>query len=234
MRRPIDNDLNRLRQRLMHMAGIAERMVDRAIVALVDRKPDLFHGVLEDEAEVNRLHLEIDDQCLSLLALHQPLAADLRAIMAAGKIGSELERIGDQAVNMVETGEYLLKVPPVNTLIDIPRMAEIVREMLRDALCAFVLSDLEKANAVLKRDDVVDALKSQIFRVLLAYMLADPSKIEPGMELILISRNLERIGDHATNIAEDAIFAAAGKDVRHKAFESKEPVAPAASDGENP
>ncbi len=143
---------------------------------------------------------------LKLLALHQPVAADLRAVMAAVKINTDLERVGDLAVNIAEAAKRYAMHPPVKKLIDIPRMAEIAQAMLRDALDAYVKGDIALAQHVLNEDDKLDALKTQIFRELLTFMLQDPHTIEPSLDLILVSRHLERIGDHATNVAEDVIF----------------------------
>jgi phosphate transport system protein len=163
------------------------------------------------------LHIEIDNRCFRLLALHQPMAADLRAIVAAVKINTDLERVGDLAVNVAEAARRYTMHPPVKKLIDIPRMAEIAQSMLRDALDAYVRRDTALAEAVLNQDDRLDDLKSQVFRELLTYMLQDPSTIEPALDLILVSRHLERIGDHATNVAEDVIFMVTARDVRHHA-----------------
>jgi len=165
------------------------------------------------------LHIEIDNRCFTLLALYQPMAADLRTIVAAVKINTDLERVGDLAVNIAEAARRYASHSPVKKLIDIPRMASIAQAMLRDALDAFVRRDLALAQAVLNEDDRLDTLKTQIFRELLTYMLQDPSTIEPALDLILISRHLERIGDHATNIAEDVIFIVSARDVRHHAGE---------------
>ncbi|HKD54524.1 MAG TPA: phosphate signaling complex protein PhoU, partial [Steroidobacteraceae bacterium] len=164
---------------------------------------------------LNSLHIEIDNRCFKMLALHQPMATDLRAIVAGVKINTDLERVGDLAVNIAEAVRRYLLHPPVKQLIDIPRMAEIAQRMLRDALDSFVRRDVDLAQSVLNEDDKLDALKTQVFRELLTYMLQDPSTIEPGLDLILISRHLERIGDHATNIAEDVIFMVSARDVRH-------------------
>jgi len=171
--------------------------------------------VLKGDEPINQLHVEIDGLAFRLLALHQPMASDLRVIVAALKINSDLERVGDMAVNIAEAAHRYLALPPVKPLLDLPRMAEIAQAMLRDALDAFVKRDVDLAQSVLVRDDLLDNYKTQIFRELLTYMLQDPTKIEAGLELILISRHLERIGDHATNIAEDIIFVVSAKDVRH-------------------
>ena len=171
--------------------------------------------MLIGDEPINELHIEVDDRCFKLLALHQPMAADLRAIVAAVKINTDLERVGDLAVNIAEAAKRYLQHSPVKPLIDIPRMAEIAQAMLRDALDAFVRRDVDMAEAVIGQDDTLDGLKTQIFRELLTYMLSDPETIEPALDLILISRHLERIGDHATNVAEDVIFMVSARDVRH-------------------
>jgi phosphate transport system protein len=180
---------------------------------LTDRDIDHVEAVMVGDEPINDLHIEIDDRCFKLLALHQPMAADLRVIVAAVKINTDLERVGDLAVNIGEAGKRYLQHPPVKPLIDIPRMGDIAQVMLRDAL----------AEAVLAEDDRLDALRTQIFRELITYMLEDPVTIEPSLDLILISRHLERIGDHATNIAEDVIFMVSARDVRHHASESLDP-----------
>src|SRR5438874_9174117 len=186
-----------------------------AVKALVARDRARVARVLTGDDPVNALHIEIDNRCFMLLALHQPMAVDLRAIVAAVKINTDLERVGDLAINIGEAAQQYATHPPVKRLIDIPRMASIAQAMLRDALDAFVRRDTALAQRVLNEDDSLDALKNQIFRELLTYMLQDPATIEPALDLILISRHLERIGDHATNIAEDVIFMVSAKDVRH-------------------
>jgi phosphate transport system protein len=168
---------------------------------------------------VNDLQIDIDERSLRLLATQTPLAVDLRLITSAMKINADLERVGDQAVNIAESVLALLPYPPLKPLIDIPRQATIAEKMIRDALDAFVRKDPELARDVLRRDDEVDDLKDQVFRELLTYMMADPGTIQRAMSLVLISRNLERIADHATNIAEDVIFIAEAKDVRHHHLE---------------
>ncbi len=204
-----------LKERLLVMGGLAEERVRAVVEALVDRNVDLVDAVQMGDEPINSLHIEIDNRCFKLLALHQPMAADLRAIVAGVKINTDLERVGDLAVNIAEAVRRYLLHPPVKQLIDIPRMAEIAQRMLRDALDSFVRRDVDLAQAVLNEDDKLDALKTQVFRELLTYMLQDPGTIEPGLDLILISRHLERIGDHATNIAEDVIFMVSARDVRH-------------------
>ena len=188
-----------------------------AVQGLVDRDRDLIDRVLVGDEPLNALHIEIDNRCFTLLALYQPMAADLRTIVAAVKINTDLERVGDLAVNIAEAARRYVAHAPVKKLIDIPRMATIAQTMLRDALDAFVRRDTELAQQVLNEDDRLDSLKTQIFRELLTYMLQDTGTIEPALDLILISRHLERIGDHATNVAEDVIFIVSARDVRHHA-----------------
>jgi phosphate transport system protein len=213
-------ELAALKNRLLRMGGIVEQRVSQAVLALMERRAELADAVIEGDREVNSLQIEIDDRCLKLLALQQPMASDLRLITAAMKINADLERIGDQAVNIAENANQLLGQPPLKPLLDLPRMAEIAQQMTRDSLDAFVRRDSVLARKVLERDDEVDQLKDQNFRVLLTYMMADPGTIERALGLILVSRNLERIADHATNIAEDVIFLVEAKDVRHHHEES--------------
>jgi phosphate transport system protein len=217
--RHFQEELELLQQRLLSMGGLGEERLRDSVRAVSQRDPGLVDHVLAGDEPINALHIEIDDRCFKLLALHQPMAADLRAIVAAVKINTDLERVGDLAVNIAEAGKRYLQHPPVKPLIDIPRMGDIAQRMLRDALDSFVRRDIHLAQAVLAADDQLDALKTQIFRELLTFMLSEPSTIEPALDLILISRHLERIGDHATNIAEDVIFMVSAKDVRHHVAE---------------
>ena len=210
-------ELDQLTSRLLEMGGLAEDRVRSSVRALVDRDHGLVATVLEGDDPINQLHIEIDSRCVRLLALHQPMAVDLRVILSAVKINTDLERVGDLAINIAEAGLRYLGHPPVKELIDIPRMADIAQGMLRDALDAFVRRDTALAQQVLDADDTLDALKTQVFRELLTYMLQDTHTIEPSLDLILISRHLERIGDHATNVAEDVIFMVSARDVRHHA-----------------
>jgi phosphate transport system protein len=197
------------------MGALVEDRVHRAIQALVERREEEARRIIETDQEINDLQIDIDDRCLKLLALQTPLAIDLRLITSAMKINADLERVGDQAVNIAENVLQLLPHPPLKPLIDIPRMAEIAERMVRDSLDSFVKGDAGLARDVLRRDDEVDGLKDQLFRELLTYMMADPGTIQRALALLLISRHLERIADHATNIAEDVIFIAEAKDVRH-------------------
>ncbi len=207
--------LGALKTRLLAMAALVEERVQLAIQSLVDRRAELAEQVIEGDQEINNLQIEIDDRCLTILALRNPKATDLRTIAAAVKINSDLERIGDQAVNIAEHALRLVQLPLLKPLIDIPRMADKAAGMTRDSLDAFAKGDAGLARSVLARDDEVDALKNQLFRELLTYMMSDPTTIERALALLLVSRCLERIADHATNIAEDTIFVVEAMDVRH-------------------
>ena len=218
--RHFQDELDRLKTRLLEMGGAAEEQLRLAVRALVERDRDSVARVLDGDGPINALHVEIDDLAFKLLALQHPMATDLRATVSALKINTDLERVGDLAVNIAEAAARYLTHPPVKQLIDIPRMADIAQGMLRDALDAFVRGDQGLAHAVLDCDDSLDALKSQVFRELLTHMLSDPRTTEPALDLILVSRHLERVGDHATNIAEDVIFMVSARDVRHHASEN--------------
>jgi len=213
--RHFQEELEALQGRLLEMGGLAEERVSAAVQSLVGREMPAIERVLYGDEPINALHVEIDNRCFKLLALHQPMATDLRAIVAAVKINTDLERVGDLAVNIAEAAKRYASHPPVKKLIDIPQMGDIAQEMLHDALDAFVRRDTALAQQVLNEDDRLDSLKTQIFRELLEYMLKDPATVEPALDLILVSRHLERIGDHATNIAEDVIFMVSALDVRH-------------------
>ena len=220
--RHFQEELQVLQERLLEMGGLAEERVRAAVEGLTSRDVSIIDKVMHSDEPINELHIEVDNRCFKLLALHQPMATDLRAIVAAVKINTDLERVGDLAVNIAEAARRYTTHPPVKKLKDIPQMGDIAQTMLRDALDSFVRRDNVLAQQVLNEDDRLDALKTQIFRELLSYMIDDPSTVEPSLDLILISRHLERIGDHATNIAEDVIFIAEAKDVRHHAEQAAE------------
>lgn len=215
MERHFEVEIRKLKEQILAMGGAVERAIDEATRALIDRKAENFTRVHDLERTINLAHIQVDESCLNLLARQSPLAADLRLVVAVLKINTDLERMGDQAVNISHNGLRYIQQPPLKPLIDIPRMAEEAKIMVRQSLDAFVTQNVELAREVLGRDDSVDALKNQIFRELLTYMMSDPAAIERALNLILIARNLERIGDHATNIAEDVIFAITGEDIRH-------------------
>ena len=225
IKRHFDEDLEELRGKLLEMGGLCEEMIHYAVKVLTEREESFLESVRDYENRVNRLHIDIDELALRLIALHQPAAGDLRLIAAAIKINSDLERIGDQAVNIAETSVYLAKQPRIK-LGDIPRMVQLATEMTKDSLDAFSRRDVELARSVISRDDEEDRLKSQTFTELVALMQADSSAIQRAMDIILIARNLERIADHATNIAEDVIFMVLGKDIRHHSLQHGETAAP--------
>jgi phosphate transport system protein len=212
----VQEHLDVLKERLLVMGGLAEEQVRLVTEALVERDEALAGRVRVSDESINELHCEIDQRCVRLLALHQPVAVDLRAVLAAVKINTDLERVGDLAVNVAEAVQRYLAHAPVKPLRDIPQMAALAQGMLRDALDAYVRRDIPLAEHVLTTDDIVDALKARVSTDLVPHMQADPATIEPALELILIARHLERIADHATNVAEDVIFMVSGRDVRHQ------------------
>jgi len=219
--RHFQDELEQLKARLLAMGGLAEDRVRTAMRGLTESDQAALERVITGDDAINQLHVEVDDRCVKLLALHQPMAVDLRAIVSAVKINNDLERVGDLAVNIAEAAARYMTHPPVKPLIDIPRMALIAQEMLRDSLDAYVRRDLSMAGNVLNRDDEVDALKTLVFKELLGYMQRDKGTVAASLDLILISRHLERIGDHATNIAEDVIFMVSARDVRHQSEETQ-------------
>ena len=215
MERHFDDELKHLSQELLKMGSLVEEAISRSVKALVDRSHDLAEDVIKSDDAINMYEIEIEDICLKLLALHQPAGSDLRFITMVLKIISDLERVGDQAVNIAESTLDLLKQPLLKPLIDIPRMAFLAQKMLKDSLDAFVSRDSKMARAVCERDDEVDDLNDQIFRELLTYMMEDSSKITRSVDLILIGRHIERVADHATNICEDIIYLVEGKNIKH-------------------
>ena len=232
MERPFDEELKSLKEKLLEMASRAEEQIALAVRGLKDRDEQLACQVIEREEAVNRLDIEIDEMAMRLLALRQPMATDLRFITSAMKIGSDLERIGDLAVNIAERTMDLLKAPQLKPLIDIPRMAELAQEMVRDALNAFINVDDRLAQEVCERDDVVDQLNDQVFRELLTYMIQDSRTISRAVDLILVGRHLERIADHATNIGEDVIYMVRGKTIKHHVEEGRESRSKGCAGGE--
>ncbi len=210
-------ELNKLKENLLKMAGLAEQAISNAVEALVQRNTSLAEKTIKEDEKINQMEILIDEWCLKLLALHQPMAADLRFITSAMRINIELERIGDLAVNIAERVISLNQEPQLKPYIDIPRMAEITQAMVKDVLDAFVNGDTTLARSVCERDDQVDALNDQVFRELLTYMMADPKTITRAVHLIIVSRCLERIADHTTNIAEGIIFMVKALVIKHHA-----------------
>ena len=215
MERHFDEALKNLKERLLRMSGLVEESIGSAIKALVDRNAEMAYKVIKADDAVNRLEIEIDDLCLKLLALHQPTAGDLRFITSTMKINSDLERIGDLAVNIAERTLDLLKVPPLKLRLNIPKMAAASQAMLKDSLNAFVNKDSKLAYEVCKRDDEVDDLNHEIFMELLKAKAEDQKPVERVIDLILVAKNLERVADHSTNICEDVIYMIDGKVIKH-------------------
>ena len=215
--RHFEDELARLQGLLLRMGGLVEQQIARAIESLVERDSGLARDVIARDRAVNRLDLAVDEECLKLIALHQPAAGDLRFVTTAMKINTDLERIGDMAVNVSERALELNEEPILKPYIDIPRMAKEAQAMVRTSLDSFVRRDTELAQAVIEADDVVDALAHQVFRELLSFMAEDPRTISRATRILFVSKYLERIADHATNIAEMVVFMVAGKMVRHAA-----------------
>jgi len=210
-------ELEDLSKHLLEMAGLVESAVHESVLSLTERSEDRARRVLVDEARITQMEIQIDDRVTDLLARYQPMATDLRLLTSVLKINSDLERMGDLAVNIVERSLSLIRQEPVKPLIDIPQMARLVESMVRRSLDAFVKRDANLAREVLLADDAVDDLRDNILRELIGFMQRDPSTVARALDLILVARNLERIADHSTNIAEDVVFFVQGVDVRHHA-----------------
>ncbi|RKH44452.1 phosphate signaling complex protein PhoU [Corallococcus llansteffanensis] len=210
-----EQDLRNLREKLLAMGAKVEALVAQSVRALTDRDSALAEKVVGADREVNRLEVDIDDLCRRILALRQPAASDLRLITTALKIVTDLERIGDLAVNIAERSMDLNQVPPLAPYVDTPKLADLAQQQVKKALDAFVSGDAAKAEEVLKGDDLLDALFLKIFNELLAYMMEDSRNIRRATALMFIAKHLERVGDHALNVAEMVIYMVRGKDVRH-------------------
>lgn len=213
--REYEHELKNLREHILMMGGRVEDMIARSMTALVERDDTSAHRVLDEDSAIDNLEKDTDELCLRLLALRQPVASDLRFITTALKLVTDLERIGDLAVNIAERVLELNQEPPLKPYIDLPRMAESARGMVREALDSFVSRDCARAEKVIADDSAVDAYNTQIFRELLTYMMEDPRTIYRATRLQSIAKYLERVGDHATNIAEQVVFLVKGKDIRH-------------------
>jgi phosphate transport system protein len=203
------------------MGSLTESMISLAMRILVERDESLIEQVMAKEDEVNALQVRIDETAVRLIATQQPVGKDVRLLFMASKIVTDLERIADQAKNISQNARYVLAQPPLKPMVDLPIMAEIAQKMVRDALTAVIDRDVPLAQNVMREESKVDAFRDQIFRTLLTYMMADPGTIQRALSLILISRNIERIGDHATNIAEEAIYIVQGRDIRHATADDK-------------
>ncbi len=215
-------ELEELKENLLKMATLVEGTIHDAVQSLVKRDSELANQIFQREKQINEMELKIDEMCLKLLALRQPLAVDLRFITSAMKIITDLERMGDQAVNIAERALSLNQEPQLKPYIDLPRMAEIAQSMVKDVLDAFVNRDVQLARSVCERDDLVDGLNDQVVRELLTYMMSDPKTITRAVHLMIVARCLERIADHATNIAEDVIFMVAALVIKHHADAKEE------------
>jgi len=216
MQRHFDEQLQELKERVLAMGGLAETMIAKSVKALVERSDALVQEVFAHEEEMDRHCIETDERCFTLLALHQPMAGDLRFIAVAIKINSDIERIGDLAVNIAQATLSLITQPQLKPLVDIPRMAQLCQEMMKKSLDAFVAQDPELARLVIESDDAVDQLREQVFKDLLDYMISNSATVHRALDLLLVSRCLERIADHATNIAEDVVYIVRGEDVRER------------------
>lgn len=215
MQRRFEAELKDLKSRILGMGGYVEQAIDRATQALAERNPKKLEEVHLIERKINDAHMDIDNACLEILARLSPVAADLRLILAIIKINTDLERMGDQAVNISYNAEHYLTDERIDIAVDLTKMAGLVKTMVRNSLDAFMREDTVLAQMVLEADDAVDEYKNRVFQLMMPYMQTHPAQIEAALDLILIARNLERMGDHATNIAEDVIFACTGEDVRH-------------------
>jgi len=219
MERHFDHDLDELKEQLLRMGSRSEAIVQKAVESLKRRDSALAKEVFEDDRAIDRMEIDIDERCVSLLALRQPMASDLRFITAALKIVNDLERVGDHGVNIAGNALRLNQEPPLKPLVDIPRMADMASSMLHEALDAFVRRDAATARRLVRRDDDVDNLNRQLFRELVSFMIEDPHTITRAMELILVARNLERVADLATNVAEEVVFIAEARIIKHHAEE---------------
>lgn len=215
MERAIDTQMEDLKKMILLMGGHVEKSLAQATAALLSRDLNLFKEVHEIEKRINEEHIKVDQACMNLLAKQGPVARDLRMIISIIKINNDLERMGDQAVNISYSGKDYLGRNPIRQLNDIQKMSEIAGRMVKGSLDSFVRGDVEKAREILKMDDEIDGLKNKVYQDVMAHMKTASDDVEAGLDLILIARNLERLGDHATNIAEDVIFAFTGKDIRH-------------------
>jgi phosphate transport system protein len=219
MQRHFDEQIADLKQQLLLMSGRAEEIIRKSVEALMSRDTALAEEVFSDDRAIDRMEIDVEEGCVQLLALQQPLAGDLRLITSALKISSDLERMGDHAVNIAGCAKQLAAKPPVKPLADLPALAEKSIGMLRDALDAFVRGDAEAARLLVRRDDEVDELNRQMFAELMRRMIADPQQVERSMTLVLVGRNLERVADLATNVAEEVVFIAEARIIKHHADE---------------
>ena len=215
--RHFHDELSHVKVRLLTMSGEAEAALSLSVEALLERDPERARRVIQGDRIIDAMEMEVEEMCANLLALQQPMARDLRMLLSALKIANDLERVGDHAVNIAQSTERLAQARPIAPEPEIIEMARLTREMLSDALEAFIRGDAAAGREICLRDDKVDALHRSVFRILLTHMMEDPHTIGAGMELFLVSRNLERVADLATNIAEDVVFLVEGKSIKHHA-----------------
>jgi phosphate transport system protein len=215
MERQLDYELNFLKEKLLKMASLTEESIAKSIKSLVKRDSTFAQEVIEEDTKIDLLEVEINNLALKLLALKQPMASDLRFITSAMKIASHLERIGDQAVNIAERSLELITQPLLKPLIDIPRMAELAQEMVKNSIGFLINNDVSLAEELWKTENIIDDLNNQIFRELVTYMIEDPKTIKRAIELILVGRHLERISDLSTNIVEEIVYIVTGKNIKH-------------------
>ncbi|HEY3933192.1 MAG TPA: phosphate signaling complex protein PhoU [Gemmatimonadales bacterium] len=223
--RHFHEELAQVKSRLLTMSGEAEAALELAVEALLERSLEKAHAVIAGDRDIDALEVEIEEQVVNLLALQQPMARDLRMLTSALKIANDLERVGDHAVNIAQSAERLTQSRPIAPEPEIIEMARLARDMLSDALEAFIRGDAATGREVCRRDDKVDSLHRSVFRILLTFMMEDPHMISAGMELFLVSRNLERVADLATNIGEDVVFLVEGKSIKHHAEDRGESAA---------
>jgi phosphate transport system protein len=215
MHRHFEDELSQLRTELLYMASLAEKAVEFSINALKNRDTDLARKIIAEDAQINQLEVKVDNLCVDLIARIQPMASDLRFIASAMRIDKDLERIGDHAVNIAEHALELFKEPELKPLIDIPRMATLAQGMVKSAIDAFVHGDVEQATKICRSDDEVDALEDQVLRELITYMANDPRTISRAIHLIIIAKNLERVADLSTNVAEEVVFMIEARSIKH-------------------
>jgi phosphate transport system protein len=222
LERHFHQELEALKEQLLGMGGRAEAIVNKAVEALKRRDAGLAQAVIDDDRALDQMEIDVEERCVSLLALQQPMAGDLRFITSALKISNDLERIGDHAVNIAEGAVALAGMPQLKPLVDIPRMADLALGMLREALDAFVHRDAATARRICRRDDAVDDLNRQLFRELVSYMIENPATVGRALELIRVAHNLERVADMATNVAEEVVFIAEARIIKHRHEEQAE------------
>jgi phosphate transport system protein len=225
-RRRFHDELDSLQESLLEMAGLVEKVIREAIAAVLSRDATVANRIVDADDRIDELEVEIDEKVLELLALQQPMATDLRKIVTANKIANDLERMGDHAVNMANAAKRLSQAAPLPEIRELFEMAEIVQGMVADSLDAYVTRSAAKARLVCITDDRVDELRRSMYRILVTHMLEDPKRLSGALELLLVSQNLERIGDLATNVSEDLVFLVEGRTIKHRADVAAQRAAP--------